>query len=78
MILKSIEACAVTPLANVAVTVLDDVVAAVGVPLMVPVAELSVKPSGRLFLLKDGLLPEGTTVKVMGVIAAPADPFTVL
>jgi hypothetical protein len=71
-------ACAVTPPAKVAVTVLDDVIVVVGVPVMVPVVKLSVKPSGRLFLSKDGLLPVGTTVKVIGVIAEPTDPFTVL
>jgi hypothetical protein len=71
-------ACAVTPPAKVAVTVLDDVIVVVGVPVMVPVVKLSVKPSGRLFLSKDGLLPVGTIVKVIGVIAEPTDPFTVL
>jgi hypothetical protein len=60
------------------VTVLDDVIVVVGVPVMVPVVKLSVKPSGRLFLSKDGLLPVGTTVKVIGVIAEPTAPFTLL
>jgi hypothetical protein len=78
MILKTIEACAVTPFAKVAVTVLDDVVVDVGAPVMAPVVKLSVKPSGRLFLSKEGLLPKGTTVKVTGVIDEPTDPFTLL
>jgi hypothetical protein len=69
------SACAVTPLAKVAVTVLVDVPAVVGVPVMVPVVKLNVKPAGRLFLTKDGLLPGGT-VKVIGVIAEPTAPFT--
>jgi hypothetical protein len=71
-------ACAVTPPAKVAVTVLDDAIVVVGVPVMVPVVKLSVKPSGRLFLSKDGLLPVGTIVKVIGVIAEPTAPFTLL
>jgi hypothetical protein len=76
--LKAIEASAVTPPENVAMTVLVDVAAVVGVPVMVPVVKLSVKPAGRLFLSKDGLLPVGTTVKVIGVIAEPTAPFTLL
>jgi len=54
-------------------TVLDDVSTFVGVPVMVPVVKLSVKPPGRPVLSKEGLLPVGTTVKVTGVIAEPTD-----
>jgi hypothetical protein len=76
--LNAIVTSAVTPLENVAETVLVDVPAVVGVPVMVPVVKLNVKPAGRMFLTKDGLLPVGTTVKVIGVIAEPSAPFTLL
>ena len=76
--MNTISACAVTPLANVAVNVLVDVAADVGVPVMFPFAESIVKPAGRLLPPKEGLLPVGATVKVMGVIAEPTAPFTLL
>jgi hypothetical protein len=85
--LNAIEAFAVTPLENVAVTRVgvgfpsarSSLVGHVfvGVPDMVPVVGSIIRPVGSSPKSKEGLLPGGT-VKVIGVIAEPTAPFTLL
>jgi hypothetical protein len=86
--LKAIEASAVTPPENVAVTragvgfpsARSSLVGhvSVGVPDMVPVVGLIIRPVGSAPKSKEGLLLVGTIVKVIGAIAEPTAPFTLL